>query len=394
MTLAWVDASAGASGDMLLGALVHAGADLATIQRNVDALDLPETITFGQGATQRAGLRACKVEVKVADSSTSRTWSSIRTLISESALPGEVRDDSLRVFQALAAAEARVHGIDVDQIHFHEVGALDSIADVVGVVTALHDLQISDLRCSPVAVGFGSVVSTHGRMTIPVPAVAELFAATSDAQLIAGWTEHEACTPTAAALLTTLVDTWGPVPAMTVARTGVGAGHRDTEGQANVVRVLLGEPSRVENPNDNLELHCNVDDLDPRIWPFVIERLLEAGAQDAWLEPITMKKQRAAVALKVLVRPDRLGEVGDIVVRETSTIGYRIHHVEKVELKRRFTTVTVDDRPVRVKISEDLTGRVVNLSAEYEDAVAVAVASGMPLAQIMARAVELARSEL
>ena len=255
------------------------------------------------------------------------------------------------VFERLAEAEGRVHGVPAADVHFHEVGALDAIADVVGVCAGMVHLAPQRVVVSAVAVGSGSVGSAHGRLPVPVPAVVELLRGVpSYAGTMAETTTGELCTPTGAALLTTMADDWGPQPAMVVEHVGVGAGARDPEEQANVLRLLAGAevtgPSRQDvvlphGPGTAVVLETNVDDLDPRLWPGVLRELMAAGASDAWLTPILMKKGRPAHTLSVLVGADGVDAVRDVVYRQTSTLGLRVLHVGKHSLDRRMATVQV-----------------------------------------------------
>lgn len=384
MTLAWFDASAGASGDMLLGALVGAGAPLAVVQAAVDALGV-EPIRLVRREVRRAGLAATKVDVDAARSEERRTWADIRALLDRVDLAEPVRQRALDVFARLARAEAAAHGVAPDDVHFHEVGALDSLADVVGVSAALHALGVSQAHCSPVTLGSGSVRTAHGELPVPVPAVLTLFAEVG-APVAGGSVAGEACTPTGAALLASTVTQWGPMPAMRVSAIGLGAGGRDPEGRANVLRVVLGEAVADGGEPAAVLLETNVDDLDPRVWPHVLARLLDAGASDAWLTPILMKKGRPAHTLSVLVAPDLVSAVQDVVFAETSTIGLRVQRVDKVALDREERTVEVDGCAVRVKLARQ-DGVVVNVSAEWEDVVAAAAALGRPAKVVLAAAV-------
>lgn len=376
MTTLWVDATAGASGDMLLGALVGAGVPLEVITAAIDAVS-PEPVELSVEQVTRGGLVATRCHVDVADSSRHRTWRDVRALLT--ALPEGLR--AAAVFERLAEAEAAVHGVSPDDVHFHEVGALDAIADVVGVCAAFAHLAPERIVVSPVAVGSGAVRGAHGVMPVPPPAVARLLTGVPS---LAGPADFEACTPTAAALLTTLATEHGTQPAMTVRAVGVGAGGRDPEGHANVVRVLVGDTAagRVET---ELVIEANVDDLDPRAWPAVLEALLAAGAADAWLSPILMKKGRPAYTLHVLVAPGRAAAVRREVFRQTSTIGVREHEVAKTALERDFTLVHVDGRPIAVKVAR-LDGDVINAQPEWEDVSRAAAALGRPVADVLAAA--------
>ena len=387
MTLAWVDASAGASGDMLLGALVAAGADLAVLQRAVDALGT-EPVRLVVRDVSRSGLTATKVDVEAPPSDVRRTWRDVRDLLAEADLAAPVRDRALDVFARLARAEGAVHGIDPEDVHFHEVGALDSLADVVGVSAALHDLGVTDVTCGPLALGRGEVRTAHGVLPVPVPAVLALLAGTT-APVGAGEVDGEACTPTGAALLASAVSSWGPLPPMQVRATGSGAGSRETAGRPNLLRVVLGERSGGQAAEEAVVLEANVDDLDPRVWPGVLAALLAAGASDAWLTPILMKKGRPAHTLSVLTPPGALDAVRRVVFRESSTIGVREHRVGKHALDRETATVVVDGVEVRVKLAR-LDGEVVNVSPEYDDVAAAAARLGQPVKTVLAAAVAAA----
>ena len=385
MTLLWVDASAGASGDMLLGALVAAGADLAVLQAAVDGLGT-EPVRLVRRQVTRGGLAATKVDVQVPPSDVRRTWPDVRALVEGAGLAAPVRDRALDVFARLARAEGAAHGIDPEQVHFHEVGALDSLADVVGVSAALHDLGVAEVRCGPIALGRGEVRTQHGVLPVPVPAVLGVLAGTG-APVAAGDVDGEACTPTGAALLASAVSVWGPMPAMTVRATGSGAGGRDPDGRPNVLRVVLGAAVAAGGPahDDAVVLEANVDDLDPRLWPAVLAALLAAGASDAWLTPILMKKGRPAHTLSVLAAPATLDAVRRVVFTESSTIGVREHAVRKQALDRELRTVTVDGCDIAVKVAR-LDGVVVNVAPEYDDVATAAARLGRPVKAVLAAA--------
>jgi pyridinium-3,5-bisthiocarboxylic acid mononucleotide nickel chelatase len=391
--IGWVDASAGASGDMLLGALVGAGVPVDALDRAVAAV-APEGVRLTQQRVTRNGFAATEVGVHVADSSTHRAWRDVRALLDAADLPGGVADRAHAAFERLARAEAAVHGTSPDDVHFHEVGALDAIADVVGVCAGLEHLGLDALVVSPVAVGSGRVSGAHGDMPVPPPAVTELLRGVPSTSGPGGDGAGELCTPTGAALLTSSATTYGPQPGMTVERVGVGAGGRDPRSHANVLRLLVGTPAPAAGPDERpgapLMLETNVDDLDPRLWPDVVAALMAAGASDAWLTPILMKKGRPAHTLAVLVTAETAPAVRAEVFRQTSTIGLRQTPVGKVALERRMTTVSVDDRPVRVKMALS-DGVVVNVQPEYDDVAALARSTGRPAKEVLADAVVASR---
>ncbi len=375
--VAWLDLTGGVSGDMLLGACLDAGADLAAVRDALAALGLPEQVELTPTPVTRAGLAAVHARVEVGSPTKHRRLADIRSLLETAALAAPVRTRALACFTALAAAEARVHGCSPEEVHFHEVGALDSIADVVGVVVALHSLAPDRLVCSPIALGGGRVATEHGPVPVPGPAVLELLAA-GDVGCFGGPVDLELATPTGVALVVTLADECGPMPPMQVDTVGTGAGSRDPQGHPNVTRLVLGrEPGRGRGDEapPMLVAETNVDDLDPRLWPPTLAALLDAGAADAWLTPILMKKGRPAHTLSVLVAGTGLDGVLDVVFGHTSSIGLRITPVERVVLDRTEDTVDVWGHRVRMKVARR-QGTCVNVSWEYDDVLAVADATG------------------
>jgi uncharacterized protein (TIGR00299 family) protein len=284
----------------------------------------------------------------------------------------------LDVFTRLARAEAAVHRVPVDQVHFHEVGALDAVADVVGCAAGLHALGLDSLSASPVTLGSGTTRGAHGPLPVPPPAVLALLVGVP---VRSGPVAHEMTTPTGAALLAAAVTSYGSLPPMTLLRSGSGAGGRDPAELANVLRLVLGEPE-VAPAATGVVLETNVDDLDPRLWPGVLQALLGAGASDAWLTPILMKKGRPAHTLSVLCGDHHVAAVSEVVFRETSTLGLREVGVGRRTLQRAERTVEVDGQRIRVKLGL-LHGDVVNAMPEWEDVAAAAAALGRPAKQVL-----------
>jgi pyridinium-3,5-bisthiocarboxylic acid mononucleotide nickel chelatase len=391
VSVAWIDCSAGASGDMLLGAFLDAGADLAAVNAAVAAVD--DSLSVAVEPAQRHQLAAVKATVLVRGEEhrehghhhgPARAWRDVRALIEAAGLDEAVRDRALDVFGRLARAESRAHGVDPDDVHFHEVGALDAIADIVGVSAAVHSIGPARIVVSPVVLGGGPQVrGSHGGIPVPGPAVLSVLSE-AGAPVSGGNAPYEMTTPTGAALLASLATEYGALPPMRITRTGVGAGGRDPAEVPNVVRVVLGE-TEVSQRND-LVYETNVDDLDPRVWPQVLARLLDAGASDAWLTPILMKKGRPAYTLSVLTRPEHAAVVRQAVFGETSAIGLREVQVVKHAAARELTTVTVDGQKIAVKIAS-YDGRVVNVQPEYDDVAAAAQALGRPVKAVLAAAV-------
>jgi uncharacterized protein (TIGR00299 family) protein len=392
MKALWVDPSNGCAGDMLLAALLDAGASLDAVRAGLGKLGV-EGIAVEPTGVRRHGFRALLANVSVADTAVERSLPDVLAILDP--LPGPAGEFARAAFRRLATAEARVHGIAAEQVHFHEVGALDAVADVVGCALALDDLGLlapgTTRVVGPVAVGSGVGRSAHGRMPIPAPAVLELLIG---APIAVHPAELELCTPTGAALLATLATSWGPPPALTVDAVGVGAGTRDPSGHPNVVRVLVGSPTGTgaDWRSDALqEIAATVDDLDPRIWPDLLERLREAGAADAWCTPVLMRKGRPGQVLSVLVDAERLDLVCRLIFTETTTLGLRVRGVERRALRRDEVQVTAAGHPIGVK--RGFLGDVlVTVQPEYDDALNIARLTGRPVADVLGQAVAAARS--
>jgi len=412
--IGWIDGSAGASGDMLLGALVGAGVPIDVLRTPLDGLDLG--IALSVTVVDRGGISATRVHVEVPEATTHRRLADIVELLAPIDEPIRRRAES--VFRRLAKAEAGVHGMPVDEVHFHEVGALDSIADVVGVCAGFAHLENLDdpsrrldaLSCSTLALGSGRTRGAHGPIPVPVPAVLAVLAGVAPVE--AGPAPFESTTPTGAALLAEWVAEWRSMPPMTVEAIGIGAGSKDSDAIVNATRLVLGSPApgataaasssmssaraALDAPvvggsasgcgNDEVVvLDANVDDLDPRLWPGVIDAVLAAGALDAWLTPIVMKKGRPAHTFSAMCSPDDLDSVRRSVFAHTSTIGVRERRSARTVLERTESTVEVGGHSIRVKVSS-LDGEVINRSAEFASVASAAVALGRPEADVLAAA--------
>jgi uncharacterized protein (TIGR00299 family) protein len=383
----WFHCLAGASGDMMLGALVDAGVPLSVIQDSVDALGVERVEVTAEEVT-RHGLGATKVNVRVSRSVVVRTWPHVKQLLDAAPLALPVRQRALNVFERLALAEATVHRTSPDLVHFHEIGGLDAFADIVGTAAGLHHLGLDDVHASPVATGMGMTRGEHGLIPVPTPAVLELL---KGAPVYSGGVPFELCTPTGAALLAGTVTSWGEMPELVVTAVGAGAGDRDLEEVPNVLRLVVGDAVASSRTGDaGVVLEANVDDLDPRLWPGVVSALLDAGASDAWLTPIQMKKGRPAVTVSVLTPPAHADALRRVLFRETSTIGLREREVTKRSLDRSVETVTLaDGSPVRVKVAR-LDGAVVNAVPEFDDVATVAAKQDRPVKAVLAEAAALA----
>ncbi len=376
MKICYLDAFSGISGDMLVGALADAGADPAAITQALSSLAAGAEFRFEK--TMRRAIGATKFHVEGGDTKKHRHLSHILKMIEQAELPDPVKSDASRVFTRLGEAEAGVHQVPVEKVHFHEVGAVDSIADIVGACLGFHLLGVKEIRCSAVNTGSGTVNTEHGVMPVPAPATASLLLGRP---VYARGPQVELTTPTGAAIATTLAAGFGPPPAMTLAAVGYGAGTRDFHEHANVLRVMIGEASGATEATAVSIIEANIDDLSPQILAYTMERLMERGALDVSFAPIFMKKNRPGTLLRVIARPEKQEELARILLAETSTLGARIYTAERRCQARRTVEVSTPHGAVRVKVGENG-----NFAPEYEDCRRLAIESGAPLKQILAEA--------
>ena len=389
MTLAYFDCFSGISGDMALGALVDAGLPLEDLRAELAKLGL-SGYSLGSRKVLRSGLSATKVDVILdAKEQPARRLADIRRIIDGSALGPSAKRKSLDIFTRLAMAEAMVHGTTPEEVHFHEVGAVDAIVDIVGAVVGLELLGINEVIASPVNVGSGSVHTAHGRLPVPAPATAELL---KGIPLYASSISFELTTPTGAAIISTLASSFGPLPQLTVRRTAYGAGGRDLPHTPNVLRLFVGEYASPYGEDRAVLIETSIDDLNPQIYGHLIERLLETGALDAYLAPIVMKKGRPGVLLSVLAGKEKADELLDILFRETTTIGVRIQEVGRKKLSRELLDVRTPYGTVRVKVSRR-GDEVLTVTPEYEDCKRLAREHRVPIRSVMQEAVLAATSE-
>lgn len=381
-SLAWFHCFSGIAGDMALGALLDAGADLDEVRSLLTRLPVSGW-DLETEPVLRGGIAATRVHVHTEETSVVRTYGHIAAMVEEARLPARIRRRSLATFEALAVVEGKLHRRPPEQVHFHEVGALDAIVDIVGTAAALEVLDIEELRSSPVANGTGMVRSAHGVLPNPSPAVVELL---RGAPTYGTDMSVELTTPTGAALLAASVSGWGPLPRMLIERTGFGAGKRDIDGRPNVTQVVIGEPAaELASGQPVVQLEVNVDDATGEVLAHTISALLDAGAHDAWVSPIIMKKGRPAHTVAALTDPALAGQVAEVMVKETGSLGVRGATIERWPAARESSMVEVGGYPVRIKVS---AGRV---KVEHDDAARVAQRTGMPLREIVSLAEEAAR---
>jgi len=378
-TIAWFHCFSGIAGDMALGALVDAGADLDGVREILGRLPVSGWSVRAEPTT-RGGIAATQLVVDASDSTVVRTYGHITALLDEAKLPPRVAERAHAIFLALATVEARLHRRNLEQVHFHEVGSLDAIVDVVGVAAALDLLDVDEVTSSPVATGIGMIRAAHGLLPNPAPAVVEL---------LAGAPTHgvdvpvELTTPTGASILAALSTTWGPMPAMTITSSGFGAGTRDLDALPNLTQVVVGTADKASTTGQPvLLLECNVDDVTGETLAHAVQALLAAGAHDAWLTPILMKKGRPAHTVSVLADPALAGALSEVLRRETGTLGVRGSTLQRWPSPRTTDTVEVQGQTVRVKVGE---GRV---KVEHDDAADAARRTGLPLREVVSLAEE------
>jgi uncharacterized protein (TIGR00299 family) protein len=385
----YLDTFAGISGDMMLGALVDLGVPVDVLRSVAGALGLSE-VEINADKTERKSIAAAKVHVHAPERGVVRTYANIKSLVAQSDLSPPVKEKSQRVFELLAEAESRIHSRSIDQVHFHELGSADTMVDVAGSVAGLAYLGVEELLCSPLPMGTGMIKTSHGIYPIPAPAVVEIL---KDVPVYSSGIPTEIVTPTGAAIVTALAADFCLIPPMRIQAIGYGAGDRDLD-IPNLLRAFLGERegmARARSGDSRLVLSTNIDDMNPELYPYVVEKLFEAGAEDVWMYPIQMKKSRPAVTLKVLVPPELEEEIKEIVFAETKTLGLRIEEVYKEYLDRKIIEVKTRFGRLRVKLARR-EGRPVNIAPEYEDCRRAAVEHGVPLKEVYAAAEEAARA--
>ena len=374
--LCYLDAFSGISGDMLVGALADAGAAPAAIVEALASLETGAVLSFER--VQRCGIAATKFHVAIQETHAHRHLAHILKMIEKASLPERAKQNASAVFQRLGEAEAAVHQVPVEHVHFHEVGAADSIADIVGACVAFELLGVTSIVSAPLNVGSGTVSTAHGLLPVPAPATAALL---RGKPVYSDGPAMELTTPTGAALGVTLARGFGGLPPLRIAATGYGAGGYDFPDRANVLRVILGEETGAAEATTISVLETNIDDLSPQILAYAMDRLLEKGALDVTLQPIQMKKGRPGTLLRVLARPEDRETLVETIFAETSTLGLRTYTAERRVQARHWVDVETPHGKVRIKVSVEGA-----YAPEYEDCRRVAQESGVPLKDVIAEA--------
>ena len=388
MRIAYLDCVGGLAGDMLLAALLDAGADRERLDSVPPMLGLDDVAIVVE-RVERHGIGALHVRVDAPHEHGHRGYREIRDVLERAELPDRPRERSLAAFARLAEVEGAIHGVPVDDVHFHELGAVDTLVDVCGAFVLLDDLGVAGVACSPLPFARGVIKAAHGVLPLPAPATLGLL---DGVPLQGVELEAELVTPTGAAIATTVVEEWGPLPPLTLERVGYGAGTADFPERPNVVRVLLGQRARSAPTGlaPVVLLETNLDDLSPELVPDAIERCFAAGALDVWTVPAQMKKARPGIVLSALTRPGAEADVARALLEETTALGVRVHRLERYELQREERVVEVEGGRVRVKIGL-LDGRVVNVAPEHDDCAELARSTGRAVKSIWAEA--LARAQ-
>lgn len=388
MKTLYFDCFAGASGDMILGALVGVGVEPRALLENLSLLGV-EGYEVGFETVDRSGISATRAMVRTRHEHAHRHLGDILKIIYDSRLSDKVKDRAARIFSRLAEAEARVHGIAVEQIHFHEVGALDAIIDVVGAAIGFDLLGVERFASSALHVGSGMVLMAHGRFPVPPPAVAELL---KNAPVYSTDIEGELVTPTGAAIISAVCDEFGKLPLMKIERTGYGAGSREYENFPNALRLILGDDERQAIEAERLlMIETNIDDMSPQLFGYLMDKAFELGALDCYFTPVQMKKNRPAVLVSILCQTNQREAMQNLLFSETTTLGVRSYEVERRALERETVRVETPYGEIDVKVAS-INGRVVNQMPEYEQCRAAAERAGVALRVVEAEALKALKS--
>jgi pyridinium-3,5-bisthiocarboxylic acid mononucleotide nickel chelatase len=384
MKLAYFDCFSGISGDMTLGALVDAGCAVEHLRAELRRLQVPGWDLIAEKVWKN-GMAATYVKVATEDQSKHRSLSAILEILEKSQLAPVVHDRAGAIFQKLGEAEARVHDVPLEKIHFHEVGAVDAIVDIVGACVGFHALGIEKFACSALNVGGGTAKMAHGVLPVPAPATANLL---QGKPTYSNGVQRELVTPTGAAIVATLCDWFGPQPAMSVSAIGYGAGTADLEGQPNVMRIMIGEAAEKGVAGFDEEIgviEANLDDMNPQIYGYFLEKALGAGALDVYTTPVQMKKNRPGTLLTVLCRPQDTNPLMSLIFAETTTFGVRSYRAQRRVLPREWVNVGTEFGEVRIKLSR-VNGRILHVAPEFEDCRKLAVEKNVPLQRVIAEA--------
>jgi pyridinium-3,5-bisthiocarboxylic acid mononucleotide nickel chelatase len=382
--LAYFDCFSGIGGDMTVGALVDAGVSVEALRAGLKALDVPGW-ELGAEKVWKNGMAATYVNVKTKDTSKHRGLGAILEILGKPGLSAGVRERATAIFTKLGEAEAAVHDVPLEKIHFHEVGAVDAIVDIVGACLGFEALGIEKFACSALNVGGGTAKMAHGILPVPAPATAALL---KGKPTYSSGVQKELVTPTGAAIVASLCEAFGPQPAMSVSAIGYGAGRADLEGQPNVLRIMVGESAEKSLAGFDEEIaviEANLDDMNPQIYGYFLEKALGAGALDVYTTPVQMKKNRPGTLLTVLCKPGDTSALMDLIFAETTTFGSRTYRAQRRVLPREFVSVATSFGDVRMKVSR-VNGKILHAAPEFEDCKRLAEEKKVPLQRVMSEA--------
>lgn len=386
MKIAYLDCYSGVAGDMFLGAMIDAGLDADLLRAEIAKLGV-DGVEVQAEKTIRRGVTGTDVKVVTGHDHAHRHLSTIEKIIDGSAISQTAKDTAKKIFRRLGEAEAAVHGIPIEKVHFHEVGAVDAIVDIAGAAIGLHRLGVQRITCTPLPLGHGSVDTEHGRLPLPAPATLELLHGLPVVPAHLAW---ETVTPTGAAIVRTVVDEFCQLPAMTIDAIGLGAGNDRSGALPNVLRAVLGRGEGF-GADRVVMIECHVDDLNPEHFEYLMERLFEAGALDVALQHLQMKKNRPGFAIRVIAKPSHRVPLARVLFAESTTLGVRVAEAERIVLIREERRVSTPFGPIRVKVVRDAAGRP-TASAEYEDCKKAARRAGVPLREVVRTAEDAARA--
>ena len=387
--IAYLDCFAGVSGDMVLGALLDLGLPLEVLDQGWRQLGL-KGVEVKHQRVQRGGMMGTQVEVRDQGKRRIKNYGEMRKTIEDSSLPKGIKELSLKILRRLAQAEAVIHGVKVDEVHFHEIGCIDTLVDVVGAALGIAHFNWETIICSPLPLGRGYVEAGHGTLPLPAPATMALL---KGVPIVPALVEGEIVTPTGAAIVTSLASGFGPLPAMEITCVGYGAGMRDPKGMPNLLRIIHGR--QVEEKSEGIwVLEADVDDMIPELLPYLNQLLLKEGALDAALIPIQMKKGRPGFTIRCLATVAKREELAQLILRESTTIGIRMYPAERIILAREEREVETRYGSIKIKVAFDEGGKIINLMPEYESCRQAAEEKRVPLKEIYQEAVSKGREAL
>ncbi len=390
MKCAYFDCFSGVSGDMILGALLDLGVELVQLEQAISQLPI-KGYKLTAERVKRRQLSGTLLKVQLGQQTQPlRNLNSIQKIISQSSLSPRVQEQAQQIFQRLAEAEAKIHATTPEQVHFHEVGAVDTIIDVVGTLAGLEILGVERVIVSPLPLGRGQINCAHGQLPLPAPATLELL---RGCPVYSGESEGELVTPTGAAIISSLAHTYSPLPLMNIECIGYGAGSRDYSPRPNLLRVIIGECRDSRAAETLTQIEADIDDMNPQLYGWLMERLFAAGALDVTMTPIYMKKNRPGVRLSVFTPPQLLQQMADLIFRETTTIGLRFSHIQKLKLPRSSQKIDSPWGPVAIKIAQ-LPDRKFKYTPEYEDCRRIAQKEGISIQEVYRRVQQLAEEVL